>query len=246
MGKLVKKPKYMGITLIFSNGEDGKLWVENPSFVIKFHENLNEMVKVVKKIKDKYIFGSPNTKFPFYSYMGIKDLFSICGPLKHGAMMGQTSKWSYNNVEKSKVILARHHPFQPLKSLETAIDGMYLVELIYFLGSPIPYKSRRSLVVLGIVQSPQKKNIILKAKELGDSLEFKKKIVLKDYELRISSDHLQFVGANIIRPLDEKLRVGNYFDIRVREIKSLSQIKKVKIPTKKTLSRFFQQIDDWY
>jgi len=222
--------RYLGITLTFATHFEGNLCIEKPSFLVR-ESNLTDTINKANKIGKRKSWGQFNKQNNFIKYLGLDDVFGVVGPIGDGAMMGQTSKFSYKNLERAKRLMSRYGEFSmDQKGCDPAVDGNYLVEFIYFLGHPAPYKSRRALVCLGVVNSLQKDQVVKRSIELAESTKFKRKITLLDYGEKFCSDLLVFVGVSDVRPIYEKLRVGNCFDIGYREIKNFSAIKQVTIP----------------
>jgi hypothetical protein len=235
--KKISKP-YIGITLTFASRTEGRLAIEDVSFLIKA-STLKEAISVAKKIGEKRSRGSISHTKDFIKYLGIYDIFGVVGPLGHGAMMGQTSKFSYKSLYKVKRLLARYTDYTiNQKGCDTAVNDLYIVKFVYFLGAPVPYQSRRALVCWGIIKSHDKSKILNESIKLAQSAKFKQKIILRDYEKIFSSDVLQFVGVNDIRPLFEKLREGNYFLNGYKGMKKISDLNKVVLPD----SRIFKEV----
>ena len=242
METMVKKIKqYVGITLRFAVGNEGQLTIDDVNFLIQ-EFTLARAIKTASKIGKERSYGEVSLHGDFMQYVGIDDIYRVAGPLGHGAMMGQTSKFSYKNIEKVKKVLGNHKDYIIYeKDFDPPVDNLYIAKFVYFLGAPIPYISRRALVCLGIVKSPDKNKVVDEAIKLAESSEFKRKITLRDYEERFSSDFLQFVDIYNISPVFEKLKVGNCFLGMYKRIRSLKDIQREKdaLPDPKKFKGFF-------
>jgi len=240
MRKLIKS--FIGITMTFATRIEGQLMIQNVSFLIRA-TSLSGAVEAANKIGKIRSYGNISAHEDFVKYIGLSDIFGIVGSLGHGAMMGQTSKFSYKNILSCQKMLPGYKEFTSnQKEGDPAVDDLYLVRFVFFLGKPVPYKSRRALVCWGVVKSHFKSKIVSKAKELGKSNEFKRKITLRDYDERFSPELLQFVGIANIIPIFEKLKVNSCFLYGVTYAKSTIDFKKVILPNPKEFKGFFEDI----
>jgi hypothetical protein len=237
---------YIGITLTFATRTQGELALQEPSFLARA-STFSATMQFAKKIGIRRSWGNTSGHDDFVKCLGLNDVFAVVGPMGHGALMGQTSKFGYKTLRQVQRLLAGSTQYViDQEPCEPAVDDFYIARLAYFLGAPIPYKSRRALVCWGIVKSTNRSQIVDKAIKLAQSSEFKKRIVLRDYEEEFPFDPLEFVGVNNIIPLYERLRVGNYFLHTSRKLQSVGAIDKLALPNPSVFKTFFMELPSWY
>lgn len=231
--------KYLGVSLVFAYKEKGeKLMAHIADFVIK-RGSWKDVVKASDSIGKRRSWGVRGRDKEFNEYLGIYEIFGIAGPLKHGAMLGQHSFWSYKKESDVKKLLRQESEFSLYKMKVPASKNLYIAEIIYYHGKGIRYKSRRALCCLGVVESRRKEKVMEKAIELAHSLEFKRKITLKDYNECFDQSGLEFIGIADIRPILEELRVNNCFQIAYKRFKKFSLIRHLVPPRDKLKELYY-------
>ncbi|MDD5194198.1 MAG: hypothetical protein PHQ96_00805 [Candidatus Omnitrophica bacterium] len=228
--------KYIGVSLIFAYREKAMLMAHKADFILKKGSS-RYFFKTADSIGKSRSWGIRGKTNEFNEYLGIYEFFNIVGPLTHGAKLGQHSFWSYKKFNDAEKLLRNESNFRIHKFKAQAKENKYIAEIIYYHGAP-QYKSHRSLRCLGVVQSLKKDKVLIKAIELGKSLTFKKKIILKDYEKKFDPSELEFVGIADIRPILEKLKVGNCFQIAYKEYHKFSSILRI-VPSRKKIEKNF-------
>jgi hypothetical protein len=241
MKKRKIKP-YVGITLAFVSRCENVLEINRNSYLIRA-SILSDAIKAAKKIGRSRSWGDISSHDNFQKYIGITDMFYVKGPMKHGAMMGQDTLYSYKKVERIRKLLRKPKDYSINQEKNyPVVDDLYILEFLYFLGPPVPYKYRSAKFCWGMVKSPDRKNVLREGKKLANSQEFKEKIKLSYYDKVFSSDSLQFIGINDVIQVFEKLRVGNCFLCSVKRIDNIKKVKSISVPDPEIFNDLFKAL----
>lgn len=175
---------YTGVTLLFYD--------EKPDSILGILKSLVLETKKSELVNRANILGKKIASADNYTYLGINDIFIVSGEAKEGEILGRTSYFDYNDIDKAKQLMNEFH------KIET---GKFLCSLIYFCSNNMGEKFTITvLTILELTTTPLKKQI----EKIVNEIKFKNKIV----EISVDRiDKIDFIGIESLEKTDLKFNV---------------------------------------
>jgi len=186
---IINKMK-IGVTLLFKDKNSQNLKGILKSVVIDANDIMESAKLIGDKISDYYK----------YDYLGINDLFSVSAEPQVGELLGRTTFYELDNLDKSKSLINENELF--LEDDNTS--KMFNCSLIYFCEND---DEKYTISILSIAKS-NNKEIISYAESIAKSNIFIKKIKSNSLE-KITK--IEFIGVEAICEIDLKFNVFQSF-----------------------------------
>ena len=180
----------IGATFLFKNNNSQKLKGVLKSVVI----DANNMIESTKIISDKI------SNYYNYNYLGINDLFLVSGEAKSGELLGRTTYYELNSLEKSRSLISSNK----IMLNDENISKTYNCSLVYFCENAV---EKFTISVLSIVKS-NNHEIIFDVESLAENVEFLRKIKSNSLE---EIKEIEFIGIEMICNIDLKFGVFQSF-----------------------------------
>lgn len=224
--------KYTGVTLLYFSPE-GQAVQKSIITTVRTLDELERKLSQIRKKTEKDIKAKGST------YIGIKDVFEINGPLKQGAILGRSILWSYKTLEAAKKLLKPESDFWINMGTKRPVK-QYIAEIVFLLSSPIKFDDRRTIVCNVLIDSSKAMDEAIK---VGGAPELRERLyrVLLQYEPDLTNE-LKFVGIANIRFAYDKVAVGKCFEALCKKEKSLISAKKLIAPASRFTS-FFKEMN---
>jgi len=192
----------IGITLLHSVTEGNKLVGVLKSYVIECKDKHSVIDVAYKKAKDQI-----NLNFPDYKFLGIEDIFSVTGKVAHGELMGRSTLYDIDSIDKAKELIQSENDID-VKSQA----NYYCGSLIYF------YKGKKSysFSILTIVRGESKEAAIINLRNVATDSKMLNNIIRYSVE-PILINKIQFVGIEYINAITEDVDKGESFQILFNE-----------------------------
>ena len=185
----------IGTTLLFKQNIKNKVKGFLKSIIIE-ETKKNELLE---KVENR---GQEIASFYEYEYLGINDLFSVTGDLKPHVILGRSTFYYLDNIEKAKTLLKKE------KILLDKDDELkaFNCSLVFFCKNI--YGENYTISVLSMIQSYYK-YAYADAEKLGLKSDFQNQI--KSNSIK-DIDELKFIGVEDICYIDLKFNVFQTFE----------------------------------
>jgi hypothetical protein len=222
MRKTHNKESFLATTLIFAYPK-GKNWqAEMRHYVIK-----DGTLKDIKKQSDNIgIALEKKLKSQKCQYVGIYDNYKIYGRLGVGTVVGYSTYKSFKTEKKGATLIASKRELDLCRYNYVSPHNEYIAEMVYFLGAPMQYSLRRTLVFDMVVAAPDKQDLEEKACGLAvKCIQELNQLLIKN-RIPIEGD-LKFLGLKSLQFMPERLGVGKCFSLASKEFRRLTDIQKL-------------------
>lgn len=188
------KEMKIGATLLFKQITKNKVKGILKSIIISEIKK----TKVLKETQDR---GQEIATHYEYDYLGINDLFSVSGDIEPNAILGRTSFYDLDSLEKSKTLINKEVLW--LEEKDNLI--FFNCSLVFFCKSID--EDNYTISVLSVIESSYKE-VYNDAKKLGLKQGFQDKIKSNSIEKIVE---LHFIGIESVCHIDLKFDVFQTF-----------------------------------
>jgi hypothetical protein len=195
----------IGITLLFSSFQDGKLLGILKSYTI-FCKSKKDLITVASNKANEQI----KLHFPEHKYLGIEDVFTVSGKIAEGEILGRSTFYDIKSILKTKNLVKKIKDFACNKSFFISPD-YFCISAIYFCNGTEKY-NKYTFTVLTIIRGKSMNDAKKKFERVAVEHSFLNKISNISIE-KFDVKKIKFIGIEDIFVVEEDIENGGSFQV---------------------------------
>jgi len=188
----------IGITLLYSVTEENNLLGVLKSYVIECKDKYSVIDAAYKKAEEQI-----NLNYSNYKFIGIEDVFSVTGKVAHGELMGRSTLFDIDSIDKAKELTRSE------KDLDVSKQANYYCgSLVYFYEGEKGY----AFTILAIVKETSKESVFKTLRDEATNNKTLDKIIENSVD-SIVKNKIKFVGIEDVNAITEDVDNGGSFQV---------------------------------